>query len=121
MTKHPSSFHVSARFVHPDGRPFTGEHYLVEIWDQDPFTDDFLGSSPLDANGVASFLCFFKDMQSLETPFETEPDIYFVIKQRKEEIFRTKVFPDVRLLGQEELIDKKGNISIHFGPFVVMF
>ena len=52
---HPDmNIEVTARLI-AKGRdaPVTGKEYLVRLYDEDCFEDDFLGESGLDANGVA--------------------------------------------------------------------
>lgn len=51
----------------------------VRLYDADPLSDDFLSSSTVAPEGTAAFLFDLSLCQSLDSLFETKPDLYCVV------------------------------------------
>lgn len=98
-------------------RPVTGDEYTVRLYDKDVFTDDFLGESKLDENGMAK-IRFTHDAFSGATHFEDRPDFYFVVLKHKHEVFKTKVMEDVDLKTVENFRMGEGEV-IDLGTFLI--
>jgi hypothetical protein len=113
-------FKLIASFRDADGNPLAGDDYTVRLLDQDRLFDDKLGTSPLDANGVAEFLIFVADIISIDSPGERTPDIYFVVTKGDREIFRSEVFPDVNFDEPHPVTGRPDALTKSFGPFRVM-
>ncbi len=94
-----------------------GDNYSVRLYDKDLFNDDYLGQSNLNEEGVAEFTISQKDFSS---PFniETKPDFYFVVYNKDQEIFRSKVMSNLDLSNIQEFVMKEGEV-IDLGTFLI--
>jgi len=54
-----------------------GRH--VRLYDADALSDDFLSSSTVEPDGTAGFLFDLSSSRSLDSLFETKPDLYCVV------------------------------------------
>ncbi|NCF73314.1 MAG: hypothetical protein GWP67_07420 [Gammaproteobacteria bacterium] len=112
-------FKVIARFENAEGRPFTGSAYKVTLLDQDRLLDDKLGSTTLSEDGTAEFLFSAADILSIDSIGERKPDLYFVISENGNEVFRSEVFPEVDFDATDPVTNRKDNVTREFGPFRV--
>lgn len=112
-------FKVIARFENAEGRPFTGSEYEVTLLDHDRLLDDILGSTSLGKDGTAEFLFSASDILSIDSVGERTPDIYFVITEHGNEVFRSEIFPDVDFDATDPVTGRQDNVTKEFGPFRV--
>ncbi len=112
-------FKVVARFVNAEGRPFTGSAYKVTLLDRDRLFDDKLGSTSLNEDGTAEFLFSVADVLSIDSVGERTPDIYFVITENGNEVFRSEVFPEVNFDATNPVTGRQDSLTKEFGPFRV--
>lgn len=112
-------FKVIARFENAEGRPFTGSAYKVALFDQDRVLDDKLGSATISEDGTAEFLFSAADILSIDSIGERKPDLYFVITESGNEVFRSEVFPEVDFDATDPVTKRQDNVTREFGPFRV--
>ncbi|MDJ0698786.1 MAG: hypothetical protein QNJ07_02920 [Woeseiaceae bacterium] len=112
-------FRVIARFENAEGRPFFGSEYEVKLLDRDRLFDDKLGSTTLSEEGTAEFLFSVADVLSIDSPGERTPDIYFVITEHGNEVFRSEVFPEVDFDATNPVTGRQDSLTKEFGPFRV--
>ncbi len=112
-------FKVIARFENAQGRPFFGSEYKVTLLDRDRLLDDKLGSSSLSEDGTAEFLFSASDILSIDSIGERKPDIYFVITEHGNEVFRSEIFPEVDFDTTDPVTGRQDNVTREFGPFRV--
>ena len=112
-------FKVIARFENAEGRPFFGSAYKVSMLDQDHLFDDKLGSTSLKEDGTAEFLFSAADILSIDSSGERTPDIYFVITENGNEVFRSEVFPEVDFDAVNPVTGRQQSLTKEFGPFRV--
>lgn len=97
--------------------PISGTEFLVRLYDQDVFNDDFLGESKPDEEGVAKFLISQEDFSS-PANFDDKPDFYFLVYKNENEIFKSKVMSNLDLSNVEEFIMKEGEV-VDLGTFLI--
>ena len=112
-------FKVIARFENAEGRPFTGSAYKVTLLDRDRLLDDKLGSTTLSNDGTAEFLFSAADILSIDSIGERKPDLYFVISENGNEVFRSEIFPEVDFDVTDPVTGRQDNVTREFGPFRV--
>ena len=112
-------FKVIARFENAEGQPFFGSEYTVSLLDRDRLLDDKLGSSSLGKDGTAEFMFSASDILSIDSLGERTPDIYFVITENDNEVFRSEVFPDVDFDATNPVTGRQDKVTREFGPFRV--
>ena len=112
-------FRVIVRFENAEGRPFFGPEYEVSLLDKDRLFDDKLGASSLSTDGTAEFMFSVADVLSIDSIGERTPDIYFVITENGNEVFRSEVFPEVDFDATDPVTGRKDNLTREFGPFRV--
>ena len=112
-------FKVIARFENAAGRPFFGSAYKVSMLDQDRLFDDKLGSTSLNEDGTAEFVFSVADVLSIDSMGERTPDIYFVITEDGNEVFRSEVFPEVNFDTVSPVTGRQQSLTKEFGPFRV--
>lgn len=105
---------IKAQFVNRSGKPFKGENYTVKLYDWDTFSNDFLGSDTLDKNGIGYITFGLKDMNSLDSFNELNPDFYFILFHKEKEVGRSKIKPNFNLQknNSDEVVDL-GEIEIN--------
>ena len=109
---------VTARFIGKGHeQPVTGDEYTVRLYDKDIFTDDFLGESKLDENGMAK-ISFTHQSFSGAAHLDDRPDFYFVVLKHKQVFFQTKVMEDVDLATVEQFKMGEGEV-IDLGTFLL--
>ncbi len=112
-------FRVIARFENAEGHPFFGSEYEVSLLDKDRLFDDKLGATSLSKDGTAEFLFSVADVLSIDSIGERTPDIYFVVTENGNEVFRSEVFPEVNFDATNPVTGRKDNLTREFGPFRV--
>lgn len=112
-------FKVICRFENAEGQPFTGSAYKVTLLDKDRLLDDKLGSTTLSEDGTAEFLFSAADILSIDSIGETRPDLYFVISESGNEVFRSEIFPEVDFDAPDPVTGRRDNVTMEFGPFRV--
>ena len=112
-------FKVIARFENAEGRPFFGSEYEVSLLDKDRLFDDKLGATTISEDGTAEFLFSAADILSVDSPGERTPDIYFLITENGNEVFRSEVFPEVSFDATNPVTGRQDNLTKEFGPFRV--
>ncbi|MGI9233748.1 MAG: hypothetical protein ACR2RD_08975 [Woeseiaceae bacterium] len=112
-------FRVIARFENADGRPFFGSEYEVSLLDRDRLLDDKLGSTSLSKDGIAEFVFSASEILSIDSIGERTPDIYFLITENGNEVFRTEIFSDIDFDATDPVTGRHDNLTKEFGPFLV--
>ena len=112
-------FKVIARFENAEGQPFTGSAYKVTLLDRDRLLDDKLGETTLSKDGTAEFLFSAADVLSIDSVGERTPDLYFVITENGNEVFRSEIFPEVDFDAPDPVTGRQDNVTREFGPFRV--
>lgn len=112
-------FKVIARFENAEGLPFTGSAYKVKLLDRDRLLDDKLGSTSLSTDGTAEFLFSASDILSIDSIGERNPDLYFVIMENGNEVFRSEIFPEVDFDASNPVTGRQDSVTREFGPFRV--
>ena len=112
-------FKVIARFENAEGRPFFGSAYKVSLLDKDRLFDDKLGSTSLNEDGTAEFLFSAADILSIDSIGERTPDIYFVITEDGNEVFRSQIFDEVNFHATSSVTGQEDSLTKEFGPFRV--
>ena len=112
-------FRVIARFENAEGRPFFGSAYIVSLFDHDRLRDDKLGSTSLNEDGSAEFLFSAADILSIDSVGERTPDLYFVITESGNEVFRSELFPEVDFNVANPVTGREDRLTMEFGPFRV--
>ena len=112
-------FKVIAKFENAEGRPFFGSEYEVTLLDRDRLLDDKLDSTSLGEDGTAEFLFSAADVLSIDSIGERKPDIYFLITEHGNEVFRSEIFPEVNFDSVDPVTGRQDNVTLEFGPFRV--
>ncbi len=112
-------FRVIARFENAEGGPFFGSEYEVSLLDKDRLFDDKLGATSLSTDGTAEFMFSVADVFSIDSLGERTPDIYFVITENGNEVFRSEVFNEVDFDATDPVTGRRDNLTREFGPFRV--
>lgn len=112
-------FKVIARFENAEGRPFFGSEYKVTLLDRDRLLDDKLGSASLSEDGTAEFLFSAADILSIDSMGERTPDLYFVITENDNEVFRSEIFAEVDFDAADPVTGRQDKVTREFGPFRV--
>ena len=112
-------FKVIARFENAEGQPFFGSEYKVMLLDEDRLFDDKLGATSLSKDGTAEFLFSASDILSIDSIGERTPDIYFVVTENENEVFRSEIFPDVDFNAADPVTGLQDDVTKEFGPFRV--
>lgn len=112
-------FKVIAKFENAEGRPFYGSEYKVSLLDQDRLLDDKLGSTSLRSDGTAEFLFSASDILSIDSMGERKPDLYFLITEHGNEVFRSDIIPEVDFDATNPVTGRQDSLTREFGPFRV--
>jgi len=112
-------FKVIARFENAEGQPFFGSEYKVTLLDQDRLFDDKLGSVSLSEDGTAEFVFSVSEIFSIDSPGERTPDLYFLITEHGNEVFRSDVIPEVDFDATNPVTGRQDSATREFGPFRV--
>lgn len=112
-------FKVMVSFQDAAGNPLSGPDYTVRLMDEDRFFDDSLGSSHVGADGRAEFLVAVADILSIDSPGERTPDIYFVLFDSGEEIYRSSVISEIDFDARDPVTGRPKGLTREFGPYRV--
>ncbi len=112
-------FKVIARFENAEGQPFFGSEYKVTLIDEDRLFDDKLGSVSLSEDGTAEFVFSVSEIFSVDSPGERTPDLYFLITEHGNEVFRSEVIPEVNFDATDPVTGRQDNVTREFGPYRV--
>ena len=97
--------------------PVTGDEYIVRLYDKDIFSDDFLGESSPDQDGLAKFELTKQHFAGF-AKLDEKPDFYFVVYRNKREIFKSRVMKNLDLSDIEEFRMKEGEV-VDLGTFLI--
>jgi hypothetical protein len=72
----------------------------VYLFDADALTDDFLSASTVEQDGTAGFLFDLTSGRSLDSLFESRPDLYCVVKDNDGRVlYRSEIHENVDFLS----------------------
>ncbi|MBM4108265.1 MAG: hypothetical protein FJ255_05560 [Phycisphaerae bacterium] len=107
------------RFVDKaSGKPVTGPAYRVRFFDKDIIHDNRLGESPLDGQGSAGVIVSSAAFKGLDSPGETEPDLYCVLMKDGQQVFKTPVRMNVKVEATDPVTGRDAR-TIDLGVFKV--
>lgn len=112
-------FKVIARFENAEGGPFFGSEYKVTLLDRDRLLDDNLGSASLSSDGTAEFLFSASDILSIDSIGERKPELYFLITEHGNEVYRSDIIPEVDFDATNPVTGRQDSLTREFGPFRV--
>jgi hypothetical protein len=78
-----------------------------------------LGSASLSRDGTAEFLFSASDILSIDSIGERKPDLYFLITEHGNEVFRSDIFSEVDFDATDPVTGRQDNVTREFGPFRV--
>ncbi|UKN02385.1 hypothetical protein K6119_02470 [Paracrocinitomix mangrovi] len=105
------------RLVKPNGEPLKGMAIHTKVYDFDVNEDDYLGNMVMDDDGKGMLTITKDKWQSIDSPNEKYPDIYFVVYNGDEEIFKSKTFDDLQV--EDSTAMKDDGVHFDLGTFVV--
>ena len=71
----------------------------IYLFDADALTDDFLSASAVEEDGTAGFLFDLSSSRSLDSLFESKPDLYCVVKDDEGKVlYRSDIHKNVDFL-----------------------
>ena len=109
---------VKIRFIAKGSdAPLSGDDYKVKLFDKDLISEDHLGESGLDANGVAT-IKFTHGAFGEWNNLEKYPDFYFVLHKGGKEIFKSEILEDFDVDGLEQFKMGEGEV-VDLGTFLV--
>ena len=97
--------------------PVTGKEYAVRLFDKEVFSDDYLGESSLDEDGLATFLITEKHFAGF-AKLDEKPDFYFAVYKNGKQIFKSRVMKNLDLTNIEEFKMKEGEV-VDLGTFLI--
>lgn len=107
------------RFVDKaSGRPVTGAAYRCRFFDKDIIHDNRLGESPLDEQGSAGVIVSSAAFKGLDSPGETEPDLYCVLLKDDKPVFKTPVKMNIKVESLNPVTGRDAR-TIDLGVFKV--
>ena len=81
--------HVRLRLLQKGtGDPLFGPHIVVRLYDEDPLSDDHLGSATPNEDGEVQIDFDEGDIKSMDSPGEQMPDLYFVVLGNGKEVYQ---------------------------------
>lgn len=102
-----------------DGTPVTGNDVRVQIFDRDLLHDDLLGECGVDANGAGEVVFNLGLVSSVDSPGETDPDVYLVVTRNGTPVFKSHVIADIDFLSRHPVTGMAGSLTKDLGVFVV--
>ncbi len=102
-------------------QPIGGESYMLELYDEDKKDVDFLGSGPLNEQGIADIRFNPQDINQGEEDSilpETKPDIFFVIKKDGKEVYRSTTTYDIDF-EKHATFDIEDGKEVFLGTFLI--
>lgn len=98
--------------------PLSKDGTFVKLYDRDLFEDDFLGQAHVNDSGIVEITFNSKDYRSIDSPNETNPDLYFTVFRFGKLVFKSKVISDLNLDNIHHLEPGKGKI-VDLGVFAL--
>lgn len=88
----------------------------IYLFDADAMTDDFLSASTVDEDGTAGFLFDLASSRSLDSLFESKPDLYCVVRGDDGQVlYRSGIHENVDFLTVDPLSQEQHRtIQIEF-------
>lgn len=88
----------------------------IYLFDADALADDFLSASTVEQDGTAGFLFDLASSRSLDSLFESKPDLYCVVKgDAGDELYRSEVHKNVDFLTVDPVSEEQHRtIQIEF-------
>ena len=112
---------VHVKFVDAAGEPWKASGDTVaRLFDQDLVRDDLLAEQPVGEDGRVEFTANLADAGSLDSPGETEPDLYVVLERSGREVFRTPVSSDVEFLRVDPVTLTRKSLTVDLGTHEVL-
>lgn len=86
------------------------------LFDADPLRDDFLSSSTVQPDGTAGFLFDLSSSRSLDSLFETKPDLYCLVKAADDTVlYRSEIRRNIDFLHVDPVShEQQRTIQIDF-------
>jgi hypothetical protein len=100
-------------------KPLSGRDLMAKLYDKDIGDDDFLGQAMLDNRGMAEILADLDDASSPDNPLEAYPDLYFVLQNQAQVIFKSRVFENVDFLKKNKVSKERLSQTQDLGTFEV--
>jgi len=94
-----------------NNEPVSGAEYSVKFYDKDFVKDDFLGQSGLDTKGHSIISVVNDDYRSSDSFLEKYPDIYFIVMQNEDVIYKSGVYKNLHI---EEANHFPASDGLHF-------
>jgi hypothetical protein len=90
--------------------------WRVYLFDADALTDDFLSASTVEQDGTAGFLFDLASSRSLDSLFESKPDLYCVVKDNDGRVlYRSEIHKNVDFLTVDPVSQEQHRtIQINF-------
>jgi len=110
---------VVAQLLRTNGSPLAGDSYRASLYDQDPLRSDHLCNAKPDKEGRVEFTFDLSKASSLDTPFEQRPDLYVVVYDGDNEIFRSQVSKDVDFLATDPVSHRMTQLTQDLGVLEV--
>lgn len=101
-----------------DGSPLDGPGFYVRLYDQDPFVEDFLGEAVVRV-GRAEILFDIDRVRSFDSPSEKRPDLFFLVFEHGEEIYRSQVEVGHDFLSPDPRTGIRRSLTKDLGEFRV--
>lgn len=110
---------VTAKFINARSQsPLNGDNYEFRLFDKDLITDDFLGVSKLNTEGEAKLSFGMDKFNSLDSPMETKPDLWFRLMNGDQEVYRSKVIENIDLTKYGDLT-VEGGYTFDLGTYII--
>ena len=75
---------------------------VIRLYDADVLSDDFLSTSKVEPDGTAGFLFDLSTSRSLDSLFETKPDLYCMVSGDDGQIlYRSDIHANTDFLGED--------------------
>lgn len=110
---------VNFRLARRDKTPISGADILVQIVDQDPLSDDLLGTCGVDATGAGELMFDLDLASSADSPLEMQPDVYLKVFRNGALIYRSDVKLDVDFLAVHPVTGMANSLTKDLGVFIV--
>ena len=91
---------IIAKIITPNGKPLA-EGTTVMVFDEDWLTDDDMGTTKLNEEGKLELIFNMSVMRDTDSPLETRPDIYVVVKSGKFTGYRSATLDEVEILRED--------------------
>jgi hypothetical protein len=99
--------------------PLSGPDYRLQLYDNDTFSDDLLGEGIPNEEGVVEIPFAEGKVASLDSPFETMPDLYFRLSQHGTEIYRSPIAENVNIPDRSGSFSVEDGFGYDLGTFLI--